>query len=81
MITTTQVKSAILIILSDKAKYSTSLNYAVNYCRHALQIATATDLSTQCNYILGNIAGWRHPSAKSVRSTLKQYVKENNYES
>lgn len=69
-----EVKKAIEIILSDKAKYNTSLNYAVNYCRDALGMQGG-DLKVQCLYILSNITGWRHPEAKAVRQTLKSFTK------
>lgn len=68
----TQVQDAIGVILSDKAKYATQLNWAVNYCRVALGM-TGEDLRVQCLYILGNISSWRHPQAKEVRSTLKKF--------
>lgn len=64
------VYQAIETILSDKASYATSLNYAVNYCRVALT-QTGHDLKMQIPYILGNISRWRHPQAKEVRQVLK----------
>ncbi len=67
------VEVAISTILSDKEKYNTSLNYAVNYCR-AAQGMTGEMLRVQCLYILGNISSWRHPQAKTVRSILKSYA-------
>ena len=63
-------QEAIKIILDDKAKYSTSLNYAVNYCKAALEM-TGHELDVQCLYILNNITSWRHPQAKEVRATLR----------
>lgn len=74
--TETEVKVVIRIILSDTSKYSTSLNYAVNYCKAALPMSSH-ELAIQCLYILNNITGWRHPEAKRVRETLKAYSKEN----
>ena len=62
---------AIEVILSDKKSYNTSLNYAVNYCQHALGL-TGKDLEVQCLYILNNITHWRHPLAKEVRQTLRK---------
>lgn len=67
-----QVKAAIRLILSDTKSYSTSLNYAVGYCRYALGM-TGEDLRVQCLYILSNLARWRHPAAKEVRATLKAF--------
>jgi hypothetical protein len=67
-----KVKDAIRVILSDKKSYPTSLNYAVGYCRYALGME-GEDLRVQCLYILNNISHWRHPSAKGVRRTLKDY--------
>lgn len=72
MSTTEQVHSAIDVILSDRASYSKSLNYAVEYCRAAKWMG-GHDLKVQCLYILGNITRWRHPQAKDVRAVLKAY--------
>lgn len=76
MVTEEQVKDAICVILSDKQKYSTSLNYAVNYCKEAAFLSGHA-LGVQCLYILNNISSWRHPMAKEVRMVLKQFAKEN----
>ena len=67
-----QVKAAIEVILSDKKAYPTSLNYAVNYCRAARSMS-GYDLSVQILYILNNITHWRHPEARNVRNTLKNF--------
>ena len=72
--TAEDVHEAIRVILSDMAKYATSLNYAVNYCRVAM-CQDGEDLRVQCLYILNNISGWRHPKAKAVRNCLKAYSK------
>ena len=72
--TTDDVHHAIRIILSDTAKYNTSLNYAVGYCQAALDM-TDDGLRMQCPYILGNIEKWRHPRAKFVRIVLKSFSK------
>ena len=64
-------KEAIKIILSDKKSFSTTLNYAVNYCNSALNMS-GHELDAQCLYILGNIVYWRHPQAKEVRNALKR---------
>ncbi len=69
---TDQVHTAVRTILSDRASYPKSLNYAVEYCRAALYMG-GEDLRVQCLYILGNISRWRHPEAKAVRETLKAY--------
>jgi hypothetical protein len=66
------VKDAIQTILSDKTKYPTSLNWAVNYCEAALDMVGG-ELRVQCLYILNNITSWRHPKAKEVRSVLKGF--------
>jgi len=68
------VKEAIREILLDKASYTRSLNYAVNYCRAALEMS-GEELRTQCLYILNNIIGWRAPKAKEVRMVLKEFTK------
>lgn len=69
-----QVKNVIHKILEDEKSYKTSLNWAVNYCRHALSLS-GEELRVQCLYILNNIQHWRHPSAKDVRATLKAFTK------
>ena len=68
-----QVHDAIKIILSDREHYSSTLNWAVDYCRASLHMDEA-DLRVQCLYILNNIQRWRHPVAKAVRATLKQFA-------
>lgn len=68
------VQTAIDIILSDKVKYNSSLNYAVNYCRAAKNM-TGEGLRVQCLYILCNITSWRHVDAKNVRTVLKNFSK------
>ena len=70
--TETEVIRAIETILSDKKSYSTSLNYAVNYCQNALTY-TGHTLAMQIPYILNNITHWRHPEAKRVREVLKNF--------
>jgi hypothetical protein len=72
MATVEQVHGAIRTVLNDRANYSKTLNFAVEYCRAALMMG-GEDLRVQCLYILGNISRWRHPDAKSVRETLKAY--------
>jgi len=69
------VKDAIGIILSDVPKFTTSLNYAVNYCKYAMGIEDPEEMEVQVLYILNNIRGWRHPKAKLVRSTLESFAK------
>lgn len=68
------VKFAINTILQDKAKHTTSLNYAVNYCKAALNME-GNELAVQCLYILNNITGWRHPKAAATRAVLRDYAK------
>lgn len=70
------VKACIGVILSDEKAYNKSLNYAVNYCKAAMSM-TGHDLAVQCLYILNNITGWRNPAAKSIRSVLRQFAKNN----
>ena len=70
-----KVKDAIRIILSDEVHYSTTLNYAINYCKYALGMEDMK-LRTQCLYILNNIIYWRHPMAKKVREALKEFVSD-----
>jgi hypothetical protein len=67
-------KAAIRVILSDEANFDGTLNYAVNYCRAALELE-GYDFRVQCNYILSNITRWRHPQAKAVRDALKAAAK------
>ena len=69
-----EVKKMIGKILEDKKSYNTSLNYAVNYCQAATWM-TGKELAVQCLYILNNISHWRHPLAKQVRQTLKDFSK------
>ena len=64
-------QEAIDVILSDKPRYGTSLNYAINYCKSAKGM-TGHELDVQCLYILNNITTWRHPQAKEVRATLRR---------
>lgn len=68
------VQNAIQTILSDRASYPKSLNYAVEYCR-AARLMSGEELRVQCLYILGNITRWRHEKAKEVRATLKAFTK------
>jgi len=67
------VKNAIRVILQDTKSYQTSLNYAVNYCKYALEITDEKEMQVQVLYILGNIASWRNEKAKEVRAVLKAY--------
>ena len=63
-------------ILSDKPSLTTSLNYAISYCMHALSINDRHELAIQCLYILNNITHWRHKNAKETRNTLKQFCRQ-----
>ena len=72
MIDEKEVKDAIKVILLDKDHYATSLNYAVNYYRYALDM-TGEELRVQCLYIIGNIIHWRHPKAKEVRNIIRAF--------
>lgn len=74
MPTESEVKEAINKILVDKSHYTTSLNYAVNYCRAALSMS-GHELKVQCLYILNNITHWRSHNSKEVRATLKAFFK------
>jgi hypothetical protein len=67
-----EVTDAIRKILDDKASYSKSLNYAVEYCKNAMDMG-GEELRVQCLYILNNIAHWRHADAKEVRLVLKRF--------
>lgn len=73
-VTDQQVHDAISKILADRKSYSTSLNYAVEYCKVGLS-QTGHDLKVQCLYILNNISHWRHLDAKEVRTILKSFSK------
>lgn len=68
------VKVAIQEIMLDRKAYSTSLNYAIGYCREALNMS-GNDLKVQCLYILNNIKSWRAPRAKEIRELLKAFTK------
>ena len=72
-----QVHEAIKVILDDKKAYGGSLNWAVNYCLLSREMHEEA-LRVQCLYILGNISHWRHPLAKTVRQTLKDFTKGGN---
>lgn len=68
------VHDAIRTILSDKRSYNTSLNYAVNYAREALNMS-GRELQVQVLYLLNNLSSWRHPEAAQVRQTLREFAK------
>jgi hypothetical protein len=67
-----EVTDAIRDIIEDEKSYKTSLNWAVSYCRAALDMG-GDELRVQCLYILNNISHWRHPEAKRIRGVLKAY--------
>ena len=70
-------KAAIQLILNDVKKYTTSLNYAVGYCRVAMGLKEGSaEFKTQCMYILDDIQHWIHPSARHVRLILKGVIKQ-----
>jgi hypothetical protein len=70
-------KAAIQLILNNQNK--TSLNYAIPYCKAAMNMKEGTnEFKVQCIYILNNITHWFHPSARNVRMILKGVVKEYN---
>jgi hypothetical protein len=65
-------KAAIQLILNDVKHHKTSLNYAINYCREAMNMKEdSEEFKTQCLYILSNITRWIHPSARNVKLILK----------
>ena len=70
-----EVQAAIQIILEDRKSYTSSLNYAYNYCR-AAELMQGEELRVQCLYILNNISHWRGEGSKEVRETLKAFSKE-----
>lgn len=74
IITEAEVKSHIQTILDDTKSYSTSLNYAVNYCRAAMTM-TGHELKIQVLYILSNITHWRNPKAAATRAVIKEFIK------
>lgn len=53
-----------------------ALNYAVNYAKAGM-FMSGRELYAQCLYIIGNISHWRGELATQVRTTIKQYIKEN----
>ena len=67
------VKAEIRTILGDTNSYTSSLNWAVSYCRAALSM-TGEELRVQCLYILNNLSTWRHPQAKDIRRILKKFA-------
>jgi len=69
-----EVQESIETILKDTASYTTSLNYAFNYCI-AAKCTTGHELKVQCLYILNNIFHWKHPKAKEVKEVLKSFAK------
>ena len=64
-------QEAIDVILSGVKHYSTSLNWAVNYCQVAKRMS-GHELDIQILYILYNIQKWRHPQAREVRKILRE---------
>ena len=70
------LREALLTILSDKKHRATSLNYAINYVRVALNLQEGSDaMRVQCLYILGNLQHWtvkQNPLAKEVKNILKK---------
>ena len=73
-VTEVEEREAIQRILEDKKSYSTSLNYAVNYCEAALS-QSGHELAVQCLYILNNISRWKNPEVRRVREVLKAFSK------
>ena len=78
MKTETEVWSALRKIweigLSDLKKGKPN-GYALAYARAGIGLEEEA-LKTQCLYVLNNIQHWRHPDAKGIRETLKDYVKK-----
>ena len=62
------------IVANQDAK---ALNYCVNYAKAGLYMSYIDELKTQVLYVLNNMTHWRGDDAKLVRTTLKQFVKEN----
>jgi hypothetical protein len=69
-----EVHDAIDVILADRTRYDTSLNYAVNYCVASMHMSGEA-LRVQCLYIVNNIEAWRHPLARRVRRCLREFCK------
>ena len=67
------VQNALDVILSDSDNYARSLNFAIHYAR-AARLMSGDDLRTQCLYVLSNLSRWRHPRAKYVRDTLREFA-------
>ncbi len=74
-----EVKESIKEILADYGAYSTTLNYAVNYCRAAMNLSGEA-LKVQCLYVLNNIPYWRGNGNRRIRQTLKDFIKGELYE-
>lgn len=53
-----------------------ALNYCVNYAIHGTTIHDEHAAHVQALYILNNMTHWRGADAKSVRATLKAFVKD-----
>jgi hypothetical protein len=68
------VRNSLRILIANKD--SKALNYAVNYAKAGLSM-TGETLRVQCLYVLNNMTHWRGAVAKEVRSTLKNFTKEN----
>lgn len=69
-----EVKDAIEVILKDTKAYTTSLNWATQYCIVARGL-TGDELRVQCLYILNNITHWHGEGSKDVRRILKEFTK------
>ncbi len=66
------VHEALRVIVQNKDQKA--LNYCVNYAQAGMSM-TGYALHIQALYALGNMTHWRGDVAKSVRNTLKAYIK------
>lgn len=69
-----EIKTALSSIVNNADVKA--LNYAVNYAKEGMCMS-GHELYIQCLYIVGNITHWRGELATQVRTTIKQYIKEN----
>lgn len=71
-----RIATALAVILADRDR--PALAYAIGYAQHALDLCNAQGsakaLQVQLLYVLNNITHWRHPEAKQVRTTLREFA-------
>lgn len=53
-----------------------SVNWAVNYARHGMEVTDQHEMKVQALYIKGNITHWRGAEALETRTILSSLIKE-----